>query len=599
MSELPNNPTIVPSSGVPMFRYFCQKVLPAVYDDSLSYYELLCKITAKINEIIITQNTQVDAIKELQSLYVELKNYVDNYFTNLDVQTEINNKLDQMAQDGTLAEILANYLSRFVISTTEELINETSTTKIKNGYIIETFGFSSINDGGNTKILITNEIPENQFYFTLQNNLYGIPLTNKENVLIYGIKNDGITDNTELLNKIINYTNKLYFPEGTYLFNNLNIDNKLNFEIYGDGYNSILKCNNPNTSSFFYFIKMSNGENYKCHNLKIDGNYIGSNFSFSFVNVSNSIIEKCFVTGATSQRTLNLQNFDSNYGYNNIIRNNYVLKDNQTCNSGALIECTGELSGENNQFLHNTKIINNICICKCQEYIGDSDLFDCIETDNCYDTLISDNYCETTMHHGISLDTRNARTICSNNHLISKSTISTSARNGIEITGSYGAELQEGIISNNIIDSFASNGISVNAINYSVINNRINNSNRGIILLELCTDGNMICDNICTNISDYGIYVSGPVAKARILNNNAKIFVGLGNGSQLYITSPVTVNNLTDGMPRIEYINGLFNTDYTQGIQTNGLALNMLSDGRLLVYNRITKTWQSITKTNI
>ena len=26
------------------FRYWCQKVLPLVYDDSLSYYELLCKV---------------------------------------------------------------------------------------------------------------------------------------------------------------------------------------------------------------------------------------------------------------------------------------------------------------------------------------------------------------------------------------------------------------------------------------------------------------------------------------------------------------------------------------------------------------------------
>lgn len=126
MSELPNNPTIVPSSGVPMFRYFCQKVLPAVYDDSLSYYELLCKMTYKLNEVITTQNTQVDAIKELQSLYVELKNYVDNYFTNLDVQTEINNKLDQMAQDGTLEkliniDILNNKLDKYTIKTTNTI----------------------------------------------------------------------------------------------------------------------------------------------------------------------------------------------------------------------------------------------------------------------------------------------------------------------------------------------------------------------------------------------------------------------------------------------------------------------------------------------
>ena len=34
------------------FRFFSQKVLPIVYDDSLSYYEVLGKRTQKINEII-------------------------------------------------------------------------------------------------------------------------------------------------------------------------------------------------------------------------------------------------------------------------------------------------------------------------------------------------------------------------------------------------------------------------------------------------------------------------------------------------------------------------------------------------------------------
>ena len=32
------------------FRYWCQKVLPLVYDDSLSYYELVCKCVEKINK---------------------------------------------------------------------------------------------------------------------------------------------------------------------------------------------------------------------------------------------------------------------------------------------------------------------------------------------------------------------------------------------------------------------------------------------------------------------------------------------------------------------------------------------------------------------
>lgn len=34
------------------FRFRCMKVLPTVYDDSLSYYEVLCKISLKLNEVI-------------------------------------------------------------------------------------------------------------------------------------------------------------------------------------------------------------------------------------------------------------------------------------------------------------------------------------------------------------------------------------------------------------------------------------------------------------------------------------------------------------------------------------------------------------------
>ena len=33
-------------------KFWSQKILPLVYDDSLSYYEVLCKVVNKINEII-------------------------------------------------------------------------------------------------------------------------------------------------------------------------------------------------------------------------------------------------------------------------------------------------------------------------------------------------------------------------------------------------------------------------------------------------------------------------------------------------------------------------------------------------------------------
>lgn len=37
-------------------KYWCNKILPLVYDDSLSYYEVLCKTSAKLNDVITSTN---------------------------------------------------------------------------------------------------------------------------------------------------------------------------------------------------------------------------------------------------------------------------------------------------------------------------------------------------------------------------------------------------------------------------------------------------------------------------------------------------------------------------------------------------------------
>lgn len=44
------------NNGIQNFKFWCQKVLPLVFDDSLSYYEVLCKLSAKLNEVINTIN---------------------------------------------------------------------------------------------------------------------------------------------------------------------------------------------------------------------------------------------------------------------------------------------------------------------------------------------------------------------------------------------------------------------------------------------------------------------------------------------------------------------------------------------------------------
>lgn len=44
----------VPQVVRPLLAYAVQKVLPAVYDDSLSYYEVLAKVQCKLNEVVMS-----------------------------------------------------------------------------------------------------------------------------------------------------------------------------------------------------------------------------------------------------------------------------------------------------------------------------------------------------------------------------------------------------------------------------------------------------------------------------------------------------------------------------------------------------------------
>lgn len=94
-----------------LFTNYIYKAIPLAFDESMSYYETLCGLLSYLKETVIpTVNNNADAIIEVQNLMKELQNYIDNYFNNLDVQQEINNKLDEMVESGQLEDIIANYL---------------------------------------------------------------------------------------------------------------------------------------------------------------------------------------------------------------------------------------------------------------------------------------------------------------------------------------------------------------------------------------------------------------------------------------------------------------------------------------------------------
>ena len=66
---------------IPHFRFWCQKVLPLVYDDSLSYYEVLCKVVGYLNKLITDNNKMIDEIDDLREELRIVQDWIDNFDT--------------------------------------------------------------------------------------------------------------------------------------------------------------------------------------------------------------------------------------------------------------------------------------------------------------------------------------------------------------------------------------------------------------------------------------------------------------------------------------------------------------------------------------
>lgn len=158
------------------FGRFCCTIgnLPTSYMESLTYEQQLLWLCKYLEETVIPAvNNNGEAVEELQTLYTQLKNYVDTYFENLDVQEEINNKLDAMAEDGTLNEIITNYLKvagLLCFNTKNDLKNASNI--IENSFT-KTFGTTSYNDGYGhfykIRKLINTDIIDDNKLLTLYN----------------------------------------------------------------------------------------------------------------------------------------------------------------------------------------------------------------------------------------------------------------------------------------------------------------------------------------------------------------------------------------------------------------------------------------------
>jgi hypothetical protein len=63
------------------FKFWCQKVLPLVYDDSLSYYEVLCKVVDYLNNMISDVNNVIDGWEGLKEDLAKIQKWIDEFST--------------------------------------------------------------------------------------------------------------------------------------------------------------------------------------------------------------------------------------------------------------------------------------------------------------------------------------------------------------------------------------------------------------------------------------------------------------------------------------------------------------------------------------
>lgn len=192
------------------FGRFCVTLgmIPTSYKESMSYEEQLIWFCNFLEtKVIPAIDNNAEAVTELQNLFLELKNYVDNYFENLDVQQEINNKLDDMAESGELAEIIAQYVELgcvFGYDTVTDLGNAENLTE---GSICYTTGHLSYNDGKGAYYRIRQ--------LTLSDVIDGfniVAITNSDNLIGERLSNYYInelnTNVTQLRTDVDNITNK-------------------------------------------------------------------------------------------------------------------------------------------------------------------------------------------------------------------------------------------------------------------------------------------------------------------------------------------------------------------------------------------------------
>ena len=129
------------------------RVVPGYWGQIGSEYYDRDTMPKTVSQIFWIAKQNLEITQDLQEQYQELWTFVNDYFTNLDVQEEINNKLEQMAEDGSLSAIIKplilDSLPPLVVDSTDDMTNINRAYILKsNSHIYQYIGGSGWQDTG-------------------------------------------------------------------------------------------------------------------------------------------------------------------------------------------------------------------------------------------------------------------------------------------------------------------------------------------------------------------------------------------------------------------------------------------------------------------
>lgn len=326
------------------FKWFVLENFPFIEADfdALTEWQLFCKLGKEMNKIINSENTLGTQVENLTNAFIELQKFVNDYFDNLDVQEEINNKLNEMAVDGTLQNIILNYVSvSKVYNTTIEMIEDAE--NLSNNMKVKTLGYHEINDDGYAEFLITNVLDNTKFNIPV-GNLYAQLLTTNSSINIkqMGAYGDGEHDDTLIIQKALDLYFNVFIPIGEFLITDTLKLRNYN-KIFGINSKKSLIIANTNITMF---SKLGETSYYNIfENVGIDGENM-ANIGIDFTNIRESYINNVNITGCyTGLRLDNAWSntiFECNI-YANLTENIYL---GNVSNDVNIIDCKLDLAGQ-------------------------------------------------------------------------------------------------------------------------------------------------------------------------------------------------------------------------------------------------------------